>query len=356
MLIAVTGANGFLGWHLKCANKALYNHEIVELVPPYNLEGHEFGRTNAVIHLASRMRGSEIEIAESNHDLTNQLLMGLEKLTPGIFVHANSIHSGNNSAFGQSKAEMSQKIRLKCQELGWKYFDVKFPNIFGERARPLHNSFIATVIASLQKNEAYEVLDNPIELVSAHEAAKYLLDLCTNEGVKDFKSEKTTVGEVIKILELFHATYRNDFIPELADLFRLKLFNAYRFNMGARYVNLTSRTDTRGRLVELANFHGSSNTVFASETNPGFSRGHHFHIDKFERFIILSGSGVIEVEELFSKKTFKFEVGGLNPCAIDIPTLSAHKLINTGSDKLIGIFMAVPKFDPDMADTYQVKF
>jgi len=356
MRIAVTGANGFLGWHLKCANKALYNHEIVELLPPYTLESHQLNDANAIIHLASRMRGSEIEIAESNRNLTNQLLTDLEKLTPGIFVHANSIQSGNGSAFGQSKAEMAQKISQKCQALGWKYFDVKLPNIFGERARPFHNSFIATVIASLQESKAYEVLDNPIDLISAHDAAKYLLDLCTKENVKDFESEKTNVSEDVKMLESFHSTYRDDFIPELENLFGLKLFNAYRFNLGARSVSLSSRKDPRGRLVELANFHGSSNTVFASETNPGFSRGHHFHIDKFERFIILSGSGVIEVEELFSQKSFKLEVSGHSPCAVDIPTLSAHKLTNTGSDKLFGIFMAVPKFDSDMTDTYPVNF
>ena len=89
MRIAVTGANGFLGWHLKCANKALYNHEIVDVAPPYTLESHELSETKAIIHLASRMLGSEIEIAESNRKLTNQLLKGLERQTPGILVHAN---------------------------------------------------------------------------------------------------------------------------------------------------------------------------------------------------------------------------------------------------------------------------
>jgi UDP-2-acetamido-2,6-beta-L-arabino-hexul-4-ose reductase len=231
MRIAVTGSNGFLGWHLKCANKALYNHELVDVSPPHTFEGRKLSDFKAVIHLASKMRGSEIEIAESNRKLTNQLLASLEGQPPGIFVHANSIHSGNGSAFGQSKAEMSQKISQKCQELGWRYFDVKFPNIFGERAKPFHNSFIATVITSLHENKAYEVLDNQISLISAHEAAKYLLDLCTNESVKDFESEATTVGEVVKILELFHATYRNDVVPELENLFKLKLFNAYRFNL-----------------------------------------------------------------------------------------------------------------------------
>ena len=356
MRISVTGSNGFLGWHLKCANKAFYNHEIVEVLPPYLLEGHIRDEANAIIHLASKMRGSEIEIAKSNRDLTKQLLTGLEKITPGIFVHANSIHSGDSSAFGQSKAEMAQMIDQKCKELGWKYFDVKFPNIFGERARPFHNSFIATVITSLQENREYDVLDNPIDLVSAHDAAKCLLDICSEETFKDFDVEKTTVGMVVNKLEMFHATYRNELIPELENLFDLKLFNAYRFNLGPMSVKLNSREDPRGRLVELANFLGSSNTVFASETKPGYSRGHHFHINKFERFIILSGSGVIEVEELFSKKSFRFEVDGKNPCAVDIPTLSAHKLINTGSDKLFGIFMAIPKFDPEMMDTYPVEF
>ena len=125
--------------------------------------------------------------------------------------------------------------------------------------------------------------------------------------------------------------------------------------MGVSGIGLSSREDPRGHLVELANFNGSSSTVFASETNPGFARGNHFHFDKFERFIVLSGSGVIEIEELFSNKPVKFQVGGENLCAVDIPTLSAHKLINVGSQKLFGIFIAVPKFDSDITDTFQIE-
>jgi UDP-2-acetamido-2,6-beta-L-arabino-hexul-4-ose reductase len=202
----------------------------------------------------------------------------------------------------------------------------------------------------------YEVLDNPIDLVSAHDAARYLLDLCTQVSVKSLELETTTVGKVVETLELFHSSYRDDLIPELESVFELKLFNAYRFNLGPKLIKLSSHEDPRGRLVELANFQGSSNTVFASETNPGFSRGNHFHINKFERFIILSGSGLIEIGELFSSKLHKIEVSGDSPCAVDIPTLSAHRLKNTGSDKLFGVFMAVPKFDPNMLDTYPVEF
>jgi UDP-2-acetamido-2,6-beta-L-arabino-hexul-4-ose reductase len=300
------------------------------------------------------MRGPDSEITDSNREITRQILKSLELLKPGTFVHANSIHSGENSAFGHSKAEMSQKIGERCHELGWNYVDVKLPNIFGERAKPFHNSFIATVIRSLHENRSYQIIDNPINLISAHEAAKYLLELCTNRNVKDLEPDRTTVSEVVEILKLFHTSYTRDSIPELETLFKLKLFNAYRYDLGPKFVKLTSREDPRGRLVELANFNGSSNTVFASETNLGFSRGNHYHFNKFERFIVLSGSGVIEIEELFSNEPVNFQVGGDNPCAVDIPTLSAHKLINVGSEKLFGIFIAIPKFDPDLTDTFQI--
>ena len=355
MRILVTGANGFLGWHLKCVNLAFHKHELIDLRPPFVVEQPNFSGSNAVIHLASKMRGSDNEITESNREITRQILKSLEFLKPGTFVHANSIQCGDSSAFGQSKAEMSQKIAEKCNKLGWNYVDVKFPNIFGERAKPFHNSFLATVIRSLHEHKSYQILDNPLELISAHEAAKHLLDLCTDQSAADLESEKTTVSEVVNILELFHESYLRDSIPELETLFKLQLFNAYRFDLGPKSVNLSSREDPRGRLVELANFNGSSNTVFASDTNPGFARGNHFHFDKFERFIVLSGSGVIEIEELFSNMPVKFQVGGENPCAVDIPTLSAHKLINVGSEKLFGIFIAVPKFDPDMTDTFQIE-
>jgi UDP-2-acetamido-2,6-beta-L-arabino-hexul-4-ose reductase len=352
MRILVTGANGFLAWHLKCANKALYSHQLIEWHPQFSIEGPEFEQSDAIIHLASKMRGSDIEITVSNREITVHLLKSLERLKPGIFIHANSIHSGEESAFGQSKAEMAGKIAEKCKALGWKYIDVKFPNIFGEGAKPFHNSFIATVISSLYENKPYQVIDKQLSLVSAHDAAKYLLDLCSSDNCTNLKVEETSVSVLVNTLEEFHASYGNDLIPELETLFKLKLFNAYRFSAGPKSLKLPSRMDARGNLVELSNFGGCSGTIFASETNPGFSRGNHFHIDKFERFIVLSGKGVIEIQELFSNRSFKLEVEGEHPYAVDIPTLSAHKLVNTGSEPLFGIFMAIPKFNPQMPDTY----
>jgi UDP-2-acetamido-2,6-beta-L-arabino-hexul-4-ose reductase len=352
MRVLVTGANGFLGWHLKCANKALYGHQLIEWLPLVSIESPEIQEADAIIHLASKMRGSDTEIIETNREITHHLLNGLEILKPGIFIHANSTHSGEESAFGQSKAEMSEKIEEKCKLLGWKYVDVKFPNIFGEGAKPFHNSFIATVISSLYENKPYKVIDNQLYLVSAHDAAKYLLDLCSNENYPSFKVEETSVNAVVQTLEEFHASYSKDSIPELETLLKLKLFNAYRFSSGPKSIKLPTRKDARGNLVELANFDGGNGTIFASETNHGFSRGNHFHIDKFERFIILSGKGVIEIQELFSNKSYRFEVEGRHPYAIDIPTLSAHKLVNAGSEELFGIFMAIPKFNPQLPDTY----
>jgi UDP-2-acetamido-2,6-beta-L-arabino-hexul-4-ose reductase len=350
--VLVTGSSGFLGWHLKCANKALYGHQLIEWHPPFSKEVLEVQETDAVIHLASRMRGPDHEVIDSNREITQNLLKGLEILKPGIFIHANSTHSGEESAFGQSKAEMSEKIEEKCKALGWNFVDVKFPNIYGEGAKPFHNSFIATVISSLYENKSYKVIDKQINLVSAHEAAKYLLDLCGNDNNPSLVVEETSVKVVVQTLEEFHASYSKGSLPELETILKLKLFNAYRFSAGPKSVKLTSRKDSRGDLVELANFDGGSGTIFASETNHGFSRGNHFHIDKFERFIILSGKGVIEIQELFSSRSYVFEVEGEHPYAVDIPTLSAHKLVNTGSKPLFGIFMAMPKFNPQMPDTY----
>jgi hypothetical protein len=45
--------------------KAFYSHELVEVFPPYLLEGHKRKEANSINHLASRMRGSEVEIAKS---------------------------------------------------------------------------------------------------------------------------------------------------------------------------------------------------------------------------------------------------------------------------------------------------
>ena len=92
--------------------------------------------------------------------------------------------------------------------------------------------------------------------------------------------------------------------------------------------------------------------TFCSTTKPGVTRGNHFHIDKFERFIVLKGEAIISFRKLFSEEVKSFEVSGASPTYVDIPTYTTHNIKNTGKSDLLTLFWSNVFFDPNHPDTY----
>ena len=82
------------------------------------------------------------------------------------------------------------------------------------------------------------------------------------------------------------------------------------------------------------------------------TRGEHFHLRKIERFVVLAGQATITLRRVFSHETVAFSVSGVRPCIVDMPTLWAHKITNTGSSHLTTLFWTHELFDPSRPDTY----
>ena len=90
---------------------------------------------------------------------------------------------------------------------------------------------------------------------------------------------------------------------------------------------------------------------FVSWTEPGFTRGNHFHFRKIERFCVLQGQAEIKIRRLFSEHTHVFRNDG-RPLMIDMPTLHTHNIKNVGAEPLVTLFWANEIFDPQAPDTY----
>jgi UDP-2-acetamido-2,6-beta-L-arabino-hexul-4-ose reductase len=355
MRLLLTGAKGFLGWHLKCLNLALYKHEIIDWNRFSQPESIPQPPVDMVLHLASRMRGADYEIYNDNFEVTSNLIQTMKRMgSPSILVHANSIQSGNESAFGLAKAQMSSRLRQECEALGWQYYEIFLPNIFGERALPNHNSFIATAIESLIRGSKFDVFDRELDLVYAQDAARLILEPKLGPDFLESVSVKSSVGEMYYKLRNLNDAYVQNEIPAIESNLSLALFNSLRFAIGPKQISLSDKGDNRGRLLELANFQGNSSTVFASDTEKLYSRGNHFHLHKFERFIVLSGRGQIVTRELFTEQREVIHVDGASPIAVDIPTFTAHKLVNDGANKLFGVFISSPAFENARPDTYSI--
>ncbi|WP_330468251.1 NAD-dependent epimerase/dehydratase family protein [Micromonospora zamorensis] len=356
--LAVTGAGGFLGWHVRVLLRALGWPEPVvvtrgELADP-DLVAAKVDGVDRVLHLAGVNRGEPADVAAGNVLLAAQLAEGLKHCAnlPTRVVYANSVQAGNGTAYGDAKATAAQVLA----DTGVDLDDVSLPNLYGEHGRPYYNSAVATFCRVLAEGGRPEVhADRELSLVHVTDAAARLIGVPAG-GSWDPSMLPLRVGvrELAHRLTGIAATYRTGDIPHLLTRHDVRLFNTYRSHcFPAHYpLALPRRADARGELVETVKAHGGAGQTFCSTTLPGITRGEHFHLAKVERFVVLRGSAEISLRRVGDTEVLRFPVSGDEPVLVDMPTMWAHKLVNTGPDELVTMFWTNEIFDPDRPDTW----
>ncbi|GAA3735652.1 NAD-dependent epimerase/dehydratase family protein [Plantactinospora mayteni] len=357
----LTGAGGFLGWHVRVLVRALGWPEPVtltraDLADPVAVAAVVSG-ADRLLHLAGVNRGDPAEVAAGNVELAAALARGLRQcpVPPKTVVFANSVQAGNGTPYGDSKQAAAATL-AGATGGGPGFDDVLLPNLYGEHGRPHYNSVVATFCRQLADGAAPEVRDDrELTLVHALDAAARLLD-APPAGPWDGAMPAVRLGvrALADRLTGFARVYRRGEIPALADRHDVRLFNTYRSHCfpGHCPLPLVRHADRRGALVEVVKAHGGAGQTFASTSGPGITRGEHFHLAKVERFAVLSGTAEIALRRVGHRDIVRFRVGGDEPVVVDMPTMWAHNITNTGDGELLTLFWANELFDPAYPDTY----
>lgn len=357
MRIVITGAGGFLGWHLRCRLATLTDHEVVAVDRDGFADLPVLAQdADAIIHVAGVNRGTDEEVAEGNLALARTVAEAVRfsHRVPRI-VFANSIQADRDNVYGNAKREASETLAAAASEAGAPFVDVLLPNLFGEHGRPAYNSFVATFVHEVVAGREPQANDNMVELLHVQGAAQALLDgLDGDSRVARPRGEERGVVEVLAQLQGFDELYRRGEIPSLVDDFTTDLFNTYRAAAFEHRgpIRFEKRTDPRGSLVETVKVHGGGGQTFFSTTVPGVTRGEHYHVRKIERFVVIGGRARIQLRKLFTDEVLNFDVSGDEPTAIDMPTFWPHNITNTGDDELYTLFWTDTVFDPENPDTY----
>jgi UDP-2-acetamido-2,6-beta-L-arabino-hexul-4-ose reductase len=362
--VAITGPDGFLAWHVRCALSARQPNDVVKIgraeFENADLMDLALSDVDSVIHLAGVNRGTDEDIIKTNPLLAQRLVEGLIRSGRSIaVVHGNSIHSSGDSVFGKSKARVMEIFRDHEQAGGGPFVDVILPNIFGEHGRPFYNSVVANFCHQLAVGEIPVIdVDRQLNLVHAQTAAAILLDAAFDPVKPEiFLDGKVLfVSEVLAELRAISERYTDGRLPDLSDSFTRDLFNTYRsYTFPAMWPILpTKHSDARGELVEAVRGAGGETQVFFSSTKPGFTRGDHFHLRKVERFLVLQGQASIKLRRLFTSEVIDFPVSGETPAILDMPTLWTHSITNTGDQDLLTLFYADDEYNPADPDTYWI--
>lgn len=365
MKIGITGANGFVAWHLRCylhtlgdqvdevrlANRNTFTN--VEVLQAF-VDGLDF-----IIHLAGVNRGADEELLEGNRQPARQLVDAMNKtLSNAAVMYSSSTHSVEpSSVYGMAKKEVSDIFYSWAKASGNRFINLVIPHVFGEGGKPHYNSGVATICHQLTHGEKPQVNpDGHLELVHVQDLSAKMLDLLKHGYSGDYRVEgkQISVPEVVGKLEYFMTTYvENGQLPNLTNSFDRRLFNTLRsyFDNQVRQKNTQLHSDNRGWLVEMVKA-GSGGQCFVSSTHPNITRGNHYHRYKVERFFVVQGKAQIRLRKLFTNDVICYDVDGEAPCFIDIPTLHTHNITNVGNSELITLFWADEFYDPQNPDTF----
>jgi|TARA_R110000765_G_scaffold216556_3_gene321145 UDP-2-acetamido-2,6-beta-L-arabino-hexul-4-ose reductase len=344
MKVAITGEQGFLGYHLTQYYKWVKEYEVIELGRNYLDNIALLKNCDLLIHCAGINRGDNVY--EGNISLAQNLVDTLNKNNISIDIKfTSSTQEDANNEYGNSKMKSKEILADYCNKNNTRFEPYKMPNIFGPFGKPNYNSFINTFCYNLVNNINVTHNNNAVALCYVYDAIKAI------DNNTKFNTVTISTCDVYYKLKSFHNDYSQGIIPNLIDNFDKNLFNTYR-SFAAPIFKFKKHSDDRGHLVELVKGRGSETQVFFSTTKPNITRGDHFHFNKVERFCVLSGKAKISLRKVGNSKVNTYIVEGENNKVVDMPILHTHNITNIGSEDLVCVFWVNEIFDPKNPDTY----
>jgi UDP-2-acetamido-2,6-beta-L-arabino-hexul-4-ose reductase len=356
--IALTGANGFLGWHTRCAARACGQSSAgIAVGKAFDLREATttINGADRVVHIAGVNRAADSEVRAGNVLFAEQIAAALSgaATAPATVVFANSVQAGNGTSYGESKAAAAEILKRAAASVGAAFIDVRLPNLFGEHGRPFYNSVVATFCHQLARRQVPSVdSDRELVLLHAQHAADALLGV-TDPRYLHSLTATALVSDLLQKLTDLASTYERAEIPDISKPFDRDLFNTYRstsFEIRPTTL-LNANTDRRGSFFEVVRCHGGTGQASFSTTASGVTRGDHFHRRKVERFVVLSGEALISLRRLFRSEVHEIRVSGEQPTLVDMPTMWAHNITNVGNSDLFTSFWSNEIFDPENPDT-----
>ena len=405
MKILVTGAKGFVGKNLCAQLKNIrdgkarnYGFQMpdqvghdglcIEEVFEYDLDSTPAqldewcAEADFVFNLAGVNRPKDVkEFMSGNFGFASTLLNTLLRHgnTCPVML-ASSQQASLSGRFGDSEYGRSKKAGEELfLEYGQKY-DVKvlvyrFPNLFGKWCRPNYNSAVATFCNAIANDLEYKVNDPSVEL-----ELLYIDDLvdemiaclkgeehrCDFDGlgvfpIKDGKycyvptTHRATLGEIVDLLNSFEAQRETLIVPAIpAGSFAKKLYSTFLSYLPKEKVAfpLKSNVDARGSFTELLKTLGNGQ-FSVNVSNPGVTKGQHWHNTKWEFFIVVSGRARIQERRIDSDEVLDFEVSGERIQAVHMLPGCTHNIINlSDTEPLVTLMWANELFDPARPDTY----
>lgn len=381
MKILVTGAKGFIGKNLvsqlrnigegKANNYKISGEELTIFEYDVDSDIQELDtyckEADFVFHLAGVNRPKDSnEFMLGNYGFTSQLLNALKNHDNRCPVMlSSSIQATLDNPYGESKRAGEQLMFDYAKETGAKVLVYRFPNVFGKWCRPNYNSVIATFCNNIANDLPIQINDASVKLnlVYIDDVVDELIAaLCGYEHYEDkFCSVKPiytiTLGEIVDLLSSFKNMQQDLDIPNVKDGFSKKLYSTYLSYLSPekfRYP-LRMNIDNRGSFTEIIRS-SISGQFSVNISKPGITKGEHWHQSKNEKFVVVSGKGLIQMRKIESDEIFYFYVSGEKIEVVEMIPGYTHNIINlSDTEDLITFMWCNECFDANRPDTFLEK-
>ena len=368
MNILVTGAKGFIGKNLIAELKNRKYTDIFE----YDIDTNPSlldiycKEVDFVFHLAGVNRPKEqSEFMKGNFGFTSTLLDTLKKHgnTCPVMI-SSSIQATLDNPYGKSKKAGEDLVFSYAKRTGAKVLVYRFPNVFGKWCRANYNSAVATFCNNIAHDLPITVNDRSVimNLVCIDDVVEELINALNGKenSVGDFCEVPVvytiTFGEIVDLIYSFKKSREELSIPDMSDEFTKKLYSTYLSYLPEDQFScpLKMNVDNRGSFTEIIRT-PELGQVSVNISKPGFTKGNHWHYTKNEKFLVVSGTGVIRFRKIGSDEVIEYHVSGDRMEMVDIPTGYVHCLENLGDSDLVTIMWANECFNPEKLDTYNEK-
>ncbi|MBC8532365.1 capsular polysaccharide biosynthesis protein CapF [Gehongia tenuis] len=365
MKILVTGAKGFIGRNLiaQLKNRGYKDILLYDIDSEDGLLDEYAASCEFVFHLAGINRPKEQkEFMEGNFGFTATLLEALKRnQSHAPVLVTSSIQADLDNPYGQSKRAGENLIFDYGKETGNLTYVYRLPNVFGKWCRPNYNSVVATFCNNIAHDLPIVVHDPEVilnlvyiddvvtELICALEGnAKQENQFCIVEPVHRVK-----LGEIADLLYSFKESRKNLEAPNMGSPFIKKLYSTYLSYLSEEdfAYPLTIHADQRGSFTEFIRTN-SCGQFSINISHPGITKGNHWHNTKNEKFLVISGQGVIRFRKIDEQRIIEYNVSGDKMQVVDIPVGYTHSITNTGNSDMVTVMWANECFDPEHPDTY----
>lgn len=368
MNILVTGAKGFIGKNLvtELKNKGYHNIFEFDRCTDRSLLDQYCANADFVYHLAGVNRPKEqSEFMEGNFGFTSDLLDALKKHNNKCpIMISSSIQAVLDNPYGKSKMAGEDLIFNYGKDNGVKVLVYRFPNVFGKWCRPNYNSAVATFCYNIARDIPITVNDPNVvmNLVYIDDVVEELTQaLIGHENIVGNYCEVPTVhtiklGEIVELIQEFKRSRDERSIPNMKDPLSKKLYSTYLSYLPEDKFSydLKMNIDHRGSFTEFIRTLDRGQ-VSVNVSKPGIVKGNHWHHTKNEKFLVVSGNGVIRFRKIDSDEIIEYFVSGEKLEVVDIPTGYTHNIENIGDTDMVTIMWANEPFDPNRPDTYYLE-